>query len=319
MKRREFITLLGGAAAWPVSVRAQQPDRVRRIGVLVTPIRLDAVRQGLRDLGYVEGRNILIEYRPAEPADRLPGLAAELVNLKVDLIVAGGSQAVLAAQRATKAIPIVMVSSDPIGTGFVASLARPGGNITGQSMLTPELSGKRLELLREIVPGVSVVAVLADPNDPPVALSLKETEIAAKTLGIKVEVAAVRVPDDFDGALASAISNGRPQALIVLPAPIMTIHAERIAALALKNRLPSIALTNEFSKAGILLTYGPDLADLYRHTATYVDKILKGAKPADLPVQQPTKFELVINLKTAKALGLTIPELFLTRADEVIE
>jgi putative ABC transport system substrate-binding protein len=319
MQRREFITLLGGAAAvWPLAARAQQ-QALPVIGMLVPSIRQDAIRLGLRDLGYVEGQNIRVEYRPAEPADRLPGLAAELVSLKVDLIVAGGSQAVLAAQQATKTIPIVMVSSDPIGTGFVASLARPGGNITGQSMLTPELSGKRLELLREIVADVSVVIALADLDDPPVALSLKETEIAAKALGIKVEVVAVRAPDDFDGAFTSAVSNLRPQALIVLPAPLMSIHAGHIAALALKHRLPSIALNSESPKAGILLSYGADTYDLYRRTAIYVDKILKGAKPADLPVQQPTKFELVINLKTAKALGLTIPELFLARADEVIE
>jgi putative ABC transport system substrate-binding protein len=319
MQRREFITLLGGAAAvWPLAARAQQ-QALPVIGMLVPSIRQDAIRLGLRDLGYVEGQNIRVEYRPAEPADRLPGLAAELVSLKVDLIVAGGSQAVLAAQQATKTIPIVMVSSDPIGTGFVASLARPGGNITGQSMLTPELSGKRLELLREIVADVSVVIALADLDDPPVALSLKETEIAAKALGIKVEVVAVRAPDDFDGAFTSAVSNLHPQALIVLPAPLMSIHAGHIAALALKHRLPSIALNSESPKAGILLSYGADTYDLYRRTAIYVDKILKGAKPADLPVQQPTKFELVINLKTAKALGLTIPELFLARADEVIE
>jgi putative tryptophan/tyrosine transport system substrate-binding protein len=316
--RREFITLLGGAAAWPIAARAQQADRIRRIGMLVPSIRQDAIRLGLRDLGYVEGQNIRVEYRPAEPADRLPGLAAELVGLKVDLIVAGGSQAVLAAQQATKTIPIVMVSSDPIGTGFVASLARPGGNITGQSMLTPELSGKRLELLREIVAGVSVVTVLADMNDPPVALSLRETENAANALGIRVELAAIRAPDDFEGVFASAVSK-RPQALIVLPAPLMSIHAGEIAALALKHRLPSIGLNSEFPKAGVLLSYGADTYDLYRRTAIYVDKILKGAKPADLPVQQPTKFELVINLKTAKALDLTIPELFLARADEVIE
>jgi putative tryptophan/tyrosine transport system substrate-binding protein len=320
MKRREFITLIGGGAVgWPLSARAQQGERIRRIGVLVPSIRQDAIRLGLRDLGYVEGQNILLEYRPAEPADRLPGLAAELVSLKVDLIVAGGSQAVLAAQQATKTIPIVMVSSDPVGTGFVASLARPGGNITGQSMLTPELSGKRLELLREIVSGLSVVTVLADLDDPPVALSLKETELAAKALGIKVEVVAATAPDDIDGAFASAVSNVRPQALVVLPAPLMSIHAGQIAALALEHRLPSIALNSEFPRAGILLSYGADTYDLYRRTAIYVDKILKGAKPADLPVQQPTKFELVINLKTAKALDLTIPELFLARADEVIE
>jgi putative tryptophan/tyrosine transport system substrate-binding protein len=319
MRRREFITLLGGAAAWPVAVRAQQPGPMRRIGVLVIPSREDAIRQGLRDLGYVEGRNVLIEYRPADPPERLPDFAAELVALKVDVIVAGGSQAVLAAQPATKTIPIVMAgASDPIGTGFVASLARPGGNITGQSLLSSDLSGKRLELLKEVVAGLSVVAVLWNPDDPPAALSLRESRIAADLLGIKVESAMVRAPDEFDGAFAS-VAKAHPQALIALPAPLMNIHAGRIAELARRERLPSIALNSEFPQAGGLMSYGPDIADLYRRSAAYVDKILKGAKPADLPVEQPTKFDLIINLKTAKALGLTAPPTLLARADEVIE
>jgi putative ABC transport system substrate-binding protein len=320
MRRRELITILGGAAlVWPLGARAQQPARMPRIGVLVPPIRQDAIRQGLRDLGYVEGRNMLIEYRPADPPDQLPGFAAELVALKVDVIIAGGSQAVLAAQQATKTIPIVMgASSDPVGTGFVASLARPGGNITGQSLLSPELSGKRLELLKEVVAGLSVVAVLWNPDDPPAALSLRETQIAADTLGIKIESVMVRAPDDFDGAFSSAVK-AHPQALIALPAPLMTIHAGRIADLALRDMLPSIALNSEFPQAGFLMSYGPNTQDLYRRATVYVDKILKGARPADLPVEQPTKFELVINLKTAKALGLTVPTSLLARADEVIE
>jgi putative tryptophan/tyrosine transport system substrate-binding protein len=320
VRRREFITLLAGAAlAWPLAAHAQQPARMPRIGVLVPSNRQEAIRQGLRDLGYVEGRNMLIEYRPADPPDRLPGFAAELVALKVDVIVAGGSQAVLAAQQATKTIPIVMAaSSDPVGTGFVASLARPGGNITGQSLLSPELSGKRLELLKEVVAGVSVVAVLWNPDDPPAAISLRETQIAADTLGIKVESVMVRTPDDFERAFASA-AKSHPQALIALPAPLMTIHAGRIADLALRDRLPSIALNSEFPQAGILMSYGPNTQDLYRRATVYADKILKGAKPADLPVEQPTKFELVINLKTAKALGITLPPSLLARADEVIE
>jgi putative tryptophan/tyrosine transport system substrate-binding protein len=319
MRRREFVTLLGGAAAWPVAARAQQPGPMRRIGVLVTPNREDTIRQGLRDLGYVEGRNVLIEYRPADPPERLPGFAAELVALKVDVIVAGGSQAVLAAQQATRTIPIAMAgASDPIATGFVASLARPGGNITGQSLLSSDLSGKRLELLKEVIAGLSVVAVLWNPDDPPAALSLRETRIAAASVGIKVESAMVRAPDDFDGAFAS-VAKAHPQALIALPAPLMNIHAGRIAELALRDRLPSIALNSEFPQAGGLMSYGPDLAALYRRAAVYVDKILKGAKPADLPVEQPTKFELIINLKTAKALGIIVPPTLLARADGVIE
>jgi putative ABC transport system substrate-binding protein len=320
MKKREFITLLGGAAvAWPMVARAQQPERMRRIGVLVTPLRRDAIRQGLRDLGYVEGRNVLIEYRPADPPDRLSAFAAELVALKVEVIIAGGSQAVLAAQQATRTIPIVMAaSSDPIGSGFVASLARPGGNVTGQSLLSPELSGKRLELLKEVVSDLSIVLVLWNPDDPPAAASLRETQIAADTLGIKIESVMVRSVDDLDDAFASVVK-AHVQAVVALPAPFMNIHADRIAELALVDRLPSIALGREFPTAGNLMSYGPDISDLYRRAVVYVDKILKGAKPADLPVEQPTKFELVINLKTAKTLGLTVPLTLLGRADEVIE
>jgi len=209
-------------------------------------------------------------------------------------------------------------SSDPVGTGFVASLARPGGNITGESMLSPELSGKRLALFKEVAAGVSVVLALWNPDDPPAALSLRETQAAAETLGIKIEAAEVRTPGDFEGAFAFA-AKVRAQALVALPAPLMSLNAERIARLALRSRLPSMALNSEFPRAGLLMSYGSDTPDLYRRSAAYVDKILKGAKPADLPVEQPTKFELVINLKTAKALGLTIPPTLLTLADEVLE
>jgi putative ABC transport system substrate-binding protein len=320
MKRRDFIALLGSAAAaWPLAARAQLPQRMRRIGVLVPAWGLDEIRQGLRDLGYVEGQNFIIEYRPVDPADRLPRFAAELAGLKVDVIVAGGSQAVLAAQRATKNIPIVMTaSSDPVGTGFVTSLARPGGNITGLSLMSPELSGKRLQLVKEIVADLRRVAVLWNPDDPPAVLSLKETEAAAQQLGINLESVEARGLDDFDVAFASAMKT-HAGALVVLSAPIMTIYAGRIAELALNNSLPTISNASQLPKAGGLMSYGPSLSDLVRRSAIYVDKILKGAKPADLPVEQPTKFELVINLKTARALGLSVPPALLALADEVIE
>jgi putative tryptophan/tyrosine transport system substrate-binding protein len=293
---------------------------MRRIGVLAPRNRETAIRQGLRKLGYVEGKNILIEYRSADRIDALAAHAAEFVSLKVDVIVAGGSQAVRAAQQATRSIPIVMTSSsDPVGTGFVTSLARPGGNVTGNSLLSPELSGKRLELIREIVIGLSRAVTLYNPDDPPaLLLSLKETEVAARQLGIEVVPAGARSPDDFEMAFNSAMSIDAG-ALLVLPAPLMTIHAGRIAELVRKNKLPVILNASEFPKAGGLMSYGANINDLIRRAAIYVDKILKGAKPADLPVEQPTKFELVINLRAAKAIGLTIPETFLLRADEVIE
>ena len=304
---------------------AQQPKKVPRIGYLsVTPAgprpTREEFRQGLRDLGYIEGQNIAIEYRAAaDRADRLPALAAELVGLKVDVIVAAASQAVHAAQQATKTIPIVMTSSsDPVGTGLVASLARPGGNITGLSLLSPELSGKRLELLKEIVTGVSRVAVLWNPDDPPAKLSLRETEFAAKALIVQLQILETRDPNDFESAFRAA-AKGHAAALIILPAPMMNTHAKRIADFALKSRLPAISFAREFPDAGGLMSYGANLPDLYRRAAIYVDKILKGAKPADLPVEQPMKFELVINLKTAKQIGLTIPPNVLARADKVIK
>ncbi len=315
------VTLLG----WAAMAEAQQAKKVPRIGYLSLrppgpfPSR-EAFRQGLRDLGYAEGQNIVIEYRQAaDRVDQLRAFAAELVNLKVEVIVTSGSQATRAAKEATSSIPIVMTSSsDPVGTGFVASLARPGGNITGLSLLSPDLSGKRLELLKEIVVGISRAAVLWNPDDPPAALSLKETEAAAQALGIKLQPLEVREPNDFDSAFISA-TKGRTGALIILPAPIMGTHAGRIADLALRSRLPAISYASEFPEAGGLMSYGANLSDLYRRAATYVDKILKGRKPADLPVEQPMKFELIINLKTAKQIGLTIPPNVLVRADKVIK
>jgi putative ABC transport system substrate-binding protein len=313
-------TPFGTATAWAQQVLTPQPgDRVPHIGTLLFDRGKDAFLQGLHDAGYIEGRNIVLESRSIFPAETLPRFAAELVALKVEIIVASGSQAVQAARQATQSIPIVMTaSSDPIGTGFVASLARPGGNVTGMSLLNPELSGKRLELLKEIAGGVSRVAVLWNPDDPPAAIALKETEDAARTLGIETRAFAARRTDDFDAAFASAIEAG-PKAVVILSAPLMRLHMRRIATWALQNRLPSIFWEKGFPEAGGLMSYGPDADSLYRRSAAFVDKILKGAKPADLPVEQPTKFELVLNLKTAKALGLTVPQSILARADEVIE
>jgi len=304
-----------------ISSQAQQPGKVPHIGFLsLSGANQEAFRQGLRDLGYIEGKNIAIESRTAaNRADRLSVLAGELVDLKVDVIVAAGSQAVHAAQRTTKSIPIVMTSSsDPVGTGFVASLAHPGGNITGLSLVGPDLSTKRLEMLKEVVLGVSRVAVFWNPDDPAAKISLRETEDAAKAQAMHLQILEIREASDFESAFRAA-NKGRVRALILLPAPIVATQAKQIAELALKNNLPAISPVSEFPNAGGLMSYGANLADLYRRAATYVDKILKGAKPADLPVEQPTKFELVINLKTAKQIGLTIPPNVLARADKVIK
>ena len=303
-----------------ISSQAQQPGKVPHIGFLsLSGANQEAFRQGLRDLGYIEGKNIAIESRTAaNRADRLSVLAGELVDLKVDVIVAAGSQAVHAAQRTTKSIPIVMTSSsDPVGTGFVASLAHPGGNITGLSILGPDLSTKRLEMLKEIVLGVSRVAVFWNPDDPAAKISLRETEDAAKALAMHLQILEIREASDFQSAFRAA-NQGGARALILLPAPIMATQAKQIAELALKNNLPAISPVSEFPNAGGLMSYGANLADLYRRTAIYVDRILKGANPADLPVEQPKKFELVINLKAAKQIGLMIPPNVLARADRVI-
>ena len=304
-----------------ISSQAQQPGKVPHIGFLsLSGANQEAFRQGLRDLGYIEGKNIAIESRTAaNRADRLSVLAGELVDLKVDVIVAAGSQAVHAAQRTTKSIPIVMTSSsDPVGTGFVASLAHPGGNITGLSLVGPDLSTKRLEMLKEVILGVSRVAVFWNPDDPAAKLSLRETEDAAKAQAMHLQILEIREASDFESAFRAA-NKGRARALILLPAPIVATQAKQIAELALKNNLPAISPVSEFPSAGGLMSYGANLPDLYRRAATYVDKILKGAKPADLPVEQPTEFELGINLKTANALGLAIPPSLLLRADQVIQ
>jgi putative ABC transport system substrate-binding protein len=327
MKRRDFISLLGGAAGATLPLRplaAQQPGKVPRIGYLFpgsASTRDEAFRQGLREVGYVEGRNIVIEYRFAEGKfDQLPDLAAELVNLEVDVIVAAVTQASLAAKGATRTIPIVMVAvSDPLGSGLIASLARPGANITGTSAMSAEVAGKSLELLKEIVPNLSRVVVLWNPDNAIFqAQVLRETQVAAGALGLELQTFGARGPSELDRAFAG-MTRARAGALLVLPDPILLSHGARIVDFAEKSRLPAMYGTKEYAAAGGLMAYGPNYAELYRRTATYVDKILKGAKPADLPVEQPTKFELVINLKSARALGLSFPITLLGRADEVIE
>jgi putative ABC transport system substrate-binding protein len=279
-----------------------------------------AFRLGLRDLGWVEGKNISIEYRYAEGRSvRLPDLAADLVRLKVDIIVASATTAALAAQKATRAIPIVVAAGgDPVASGLGESLARPGGNVTGLSTMAQELGGKRLELLKEIVPKLSRVAVLWNPQSTASQLGWKEIQLPARQLGIQLHSLEVRSPNDFDKAFEDA-TRARAGALFLTGEPVINTNLKRIADVAAKSRLPSISHRSEFADAGGLVTYGPDRADMHRRAATYVDKILKGAKPADLPVEQPTRFELVVNLKTAKALGITIPQFVLFRADRVIE
>jgi putative tryptophan/tyrosine transport system substrate-binding protein len=301
---------------------AQQPTKVPQVGFLaaISPVaisaRIEAFRQGLNELGYIEGKNIGVEWRSAG-ADRVPGLAAELVRLKVDVIVTAGPLSTRPAQGATKTIPIVMAQDDdPVGNGFVASLARPGGNITGLASLSPELSGKQLELLKEIVPKLSRMAVLGSSTRPGNAQSLRETELAAGAFGVKLQYLDVLGPKDIDTAFREA-GIARADAVLMLVATGVP-QRKQVVELAVKSRLPVISGRPELVEAGGLMTYGASLNDLYRRAATYVDKILKGAKPADLPIEQPTKFELVINLKTAKQIGLTIPPNVLARADRVI-
>ena len=321
-----IVTLTLVILSAPLSVDAQQAGKVRRIGYLTVPTResaefgVKAFQQGLRDLGWVEGQNLAIEYRFADgKLDRLPDLAAELVRLKVDIIVVGATPAALAAKNATTTIPIVMVLAvDPVGMGLVASLARPGGNITGLTTTAGglEIIGKQLELLKAVVPKVSRVAFLSDPTDPLHAMRLREIEVAGRALGVKLQLLEARGPGEFDSAFA-AMTRERAGALLV--AGTFFTHQTRIIDLAVKGRLPSMFTQREAVEAGGLMAYATNLADLFRRAATYVDKILKGAKPADLPVEQPTKFELIINLKTAKVLGLTIPKSVLIRADKLIE
>jgi putative ABC transport system substrate-binding protein len=304
---------------------AQQPTKVPRIGYLggastsANAARIEAFRQGLRELGYVEGKNIVIEWRSSEgKADRLPGLAAELVRLKVDVIVTGGAAATRPAKEATVTIPIVMAQdNDPVGNGFVASLARPSGNITGLATLAPELSGKLLELLKETVPRLSRVAVLGTSTIPGSGQMLREVELAAEAFGVKLQYLDVLSPKDIEPAFRAA-GKGRADAVLVLGGPVLVSHRTQIADLTAKNRLPAVYGQAEFMDAGGLMFYGASITEMFRRAATYVDKILKGAKPADLPVEQPTKFEFIINLKAAKQIGLTIPPNVLARADKVI-
>jgi putative ABC transport system substrate-binding protein len=318
------LALASGLVAAPPAAGAQQPARTARIGVLQPgappePL-LEAFREALRDLGYAEGRDVVLEVRWAEGRlGRLPDLAAELVGLKVDVLTTLSTPAALAAQKATATIPIVFTGvGDPVGTGIVASLARPGGNITGISLLATELAGKRLELLKEIVPGVSRVAMLWNDTNPSMVLRARETHAAAAKLGVTIQSLGVHDLTDFAPAF-TAIVRGRATALVTLVDPFTRQHRKRIVDFADQRRLPAIYETREFVDSGGLMAYGPSLAAMQRRAAAYVDKILKGAKPADLPVEQPMRFELVVNLKTARALGLTIPQSILVRADQVIQ
>ncbi len=325
MRRRDLIALVGSTMAWPLAAHAQQAGKVYRVGFLwdspgAFPDAIEAFRQGLRDLGYVEGRNIAIEYRWAEgKPERMRELAEELVRLKVDVIIAPSSNYTEAAKRATATIPIVFLShADPVATGHVTSLSRPGGHITGLSNMMTETNVKGLELLKQAVPGLARVAVIFDPATPSHGPGLKAVEAAGPALGLQVQPVAVGSATEFDAAF-SAIARERADAVLVLSTAIFIAEEKRLAELALTHKLPSVFGPRHHVAAGGLLSFGPDRVDLWRRGAIYVDKILKGAKPADLPVQQPTKFELVVNLKTAKALGLIIPQPFLLRADEVIE
>jgi putative tryptophan/tyrosine transport system substrate-binding protein len=325
VNRRDFISLLGGAAvAWPLAARAQQPRKYLigylSAGPFSSPELWAAFQGSLREVGLVEGTSVTFGRRYADnKLDRLPELAAELVRLNVDVIVTIGTLAPLAAKQATSTIPIVMLNAgDPLASGLVTSLARPGGNVTGMSLMAPNLGGKRLELLKEILPRVYRVGILWNAANPYSALVFKETESAAQILGIQLQSIEVRGPDELDSALSVA-TRQRVGALITVEDPLTFGLRKRIADFAASDRLPAIHGLREFVDAGGLMSYGTNQADLYRRGASYVERILKGARPSELPVQQPTKFELVINLKTAKALGLTVPDSVLARADEVIE
>ena len=321
------LILLPALLAAPPATDAQQAARVPRIGFLsaatgVSSPALDAFRQGLRELGWVEGQSIVVDHRFAEPrSNRLPELAAELVQLKVDIIVAETTQGVAAAKNATTTIPIVMISgsADPVGLGFVASLARPGGNVTGLSYsVGPEIVGKQLELLKEVIPKVRRMATLSNPTNPVQPLFIREVNGAARSLGVQLHHLEVRGPDELEGAFAT-MAKARVEALLVVADAAFHLHRTRLADLAARRRLPAAYGTRASVEAGGLMSYGPSVSDLFRRSASFVDKILKGAKPGDLPVEQPTTFEIVVNLKTARALGLTIPPSLLRRADGVIE
>jgi putative ABC transport system substrate-binding protein len=324
--RRKFLATLGGAAAaWPLAARAQQSAKLPTIGFLVagTPSShgqwVAAFVQRLRELGWIEGRTITIEYRWAEGrSERFAEIAAEFVRRKVDVIVTSATEAVVAAKQATSVIPIVIAAAgDPVGTGLVASLARPGGNVTGLSIQQTDVAAKRLELLREIVPGLRRLAILGNVSGPAVVLDMREAEAAARTLGLEVITSEIRRGEDIAPAFAAL--KGRAEALYLPIDPLVNSHRFRINTLALAARLPTIHVFREGVEVGGLMAYGPNVTDLFRRAADFVDKILRGAKPADIPVEQPRKFDLIINLTTAKALGLTIPDKLLALADEVIE
>ena len=326
LKRREFITLLGGVAtAWPLAARAQQPAKIARIGFLgsTSPSavegRLERFRTGLRDLGYVEGQNILIDFRWAEGRyTRLAEFAAELIRLKVDILATYGTPATLAAKQATTTVPIVMiVSGDAIATGIVSSLAYPGGNVTGSTFFSPELGVKSLELLKEAYPSASRIAVLVNPGNPVIAAEMQAMTLAAKSLKLELQPFEARQANEID-SMVSTVLKARFDALAVTDDSVFIGNAERVAEIATRNRLPTTGFV-ALARAGGLTGYGIELADLWYRGATFVNKILKGAKAADLPVEQPTKFVLALNVKTAKALGLEIPPALLARADEVIE
>jgi putative ABC transport system substrate-binding protein len=321
------LVLLIGLLVAPLATEAQQPGRVYRVGYLSTPTResvehgLAAFLRTLRELGWIEGQNLIIEYRWAEGnVEQLPGLAAELVRHKVDVIVAPAGSAALAAKNATSSIPIVMIfASDPVEMGLVASLRRPGGNITGTTFTPgPEIFGKQLQILKEAVPHASRVAVLSNPADPSFALQVRQVEATARSLGIRLQHVEARGPEEFDSAFA-AMARERADALLVTGTSTFLAHRTRLAEFAVKGRLPTMHSFRESVEAGGLMAYAVNMADFVGRSAVYVDKILKGAKPADLPIEQPTKFELIINLKAAKALGITVPQALVLRADEVIQ
>jgi len=325
MNRREFIAGLATAAASPL-IASAQPIKTHRVGFLgnsTAALEANLVgpfRQTLRGLGYVEGRDIVIDYRWAEGNyDRFPALVAELIGAGADVIVTAGTPAAFAVKRATTTIPCVMVAvGDPVGTGLVASLARPGGNLTGLTSVAPDLEGKRLALLREIIPSLSHVAVLWNPVNPFHVISEKEVQAAAQAFQMEVQSIAVSTLEEFDGAFATILER-RPGALVVLADRVFLHGRDRIMSFAGQHRLPGVYAYRELVDAGGLMSYGPSYAEMHRHAATYVDRILKGTKPSELPIQQPTKFEFVINLRTAKALGLVVPPALLVAADEVVE
>jgi putative tryptophan/tyrosine transport system substrate-binding protein len=326
MRRRDFVTLIGGVVVtWPLAARAQQAVKVARIGYLglgpasAWSSRVEALRAGLRDLGWVEGKNIVIEFRWADGVQQLPEFAAELVRMKVDVIYAPSSTMVEPARQATKTIPIVFSNhADPIGSGHVASLPRPGGNITGLSEMASELDAKQLEMLKEVVPQATRIGVLWNPTTPSQVPGLQSLKAAGEKLGLALHMASAATAEEFDGAFAS-MARENVDSLFVMPSPLIVMQRVRVAELALKYRLPGIFSVKEVVEAGGLVSYTADRIDLSRRAALYIDKILKGASPADLPVEQASKYLLVINLKTAKALGIAVPPTMIARADAVIE